>query len=343
MRRLFFGGICAMILVLLAACDCGHEWKDAACDTPKTCAKCAATEGEALGHIYDDSAPDCENPKLCGRCSQPDGVAKQHTWQEANCTEPKTCALCNTTEGAPIGHSWVAATCDAPKTCENCALTDGEAKGHSWQDATCVLPKICATCYTTEGEALGHDWEEATSENPKTCRVCAATDGEKLDVDPRFNTSECKVLFGTWKTRVKETVEMDGNSLTLEYWGYYEFRKDGTAQMQVKFDDREKFLEIFEDMLLAGVYAQFEQQGISKTQADTQFRKEVGMSIEEYCSQYAEMTVSLMEEPMMLVYYVIAEKLFIAESWKSEFIGTGFRVMGNKIHMEDGSIMIPVD
>ena len=35
-----------MCALLLAACGCKHEtWKEADCETPKTCAECGETEG----------------------------------------------------------------------------------------------------------------------------------------------------------------------------------------------------------------------------------------------------------------------------------------------------------
>ena len=45
----------SLILVLamvaaMAACGCDHQWSEATCTTPKTCAKCGQTEGEAAGH-----------------------------------------------------------------------------------------------------------------------------------------------------------------------------------------------------------------------------------------------------------------------------------------------------
>ena len=40
----------------------GHSWVDATCTTPKTCSKCGATEGEALGHTTTSGK--------CERCGQ---------------------------------------------------------------------------------------------------------------------------------------------------------------------------------------------------------------------------------------------------------------------------------
>ena len=45
----------AFVLVLImafsmVACGCDHQWQEASCTTPKTCAQCGETEGEAAGH-----------------------------------------------------------------------------------------------------------------------------------------------------------------------------------------------------------------------------------------------------------------------------------------------------
>ena len=43
----------------------GHSWKEATCTTPKTCTKCGATEGNALGHNYVNGT--------CSRCGESEG------------------------------------------------------------------------------------------------------------------------------------------------------------------------------------------------------------------------------------------------------------------------------
>ena len=114
-------------VMMLTGCFCQHEvWNPADCVTPKTCAECGETEGEALGH----------------------------TWLAATCETPKTCETCGLTEGEAKGHSWVDATCEAPRTCEACKLTEGEALGHSWEEATTEAPKTCVNCALTEGERI---------------------------------------------------------------------------------------------------------------------------------------------------------------------------------------------
>lgn len=68
--------LAALLMALLMAGCCSHEWQEAICENPKTCTECGKTEGEALGH----------------------------DWQEATCETEKTCARCGETEGRALGH-----------------------------------------------------------------------------------------------------------------------------------------------------------------------------------------------------------------------------------------------
>ena len=68
-----------------------HTWKDATCTTPKTCEVCGETEGEALGHKWNDG----------------------EVTKEATCTEKGektfTCTVCGETKAEEIdavGHNW---------------------------------------------------------------------------------------------------------------------------------------------------------------------------------------------------------------------------------------------
>lgn len=143
-----------LLLVLLAGCCLSHEWEEATCTAPQTCAKCGKTEGEPL----------------------------PHTWEDATCTAPKTCSVCGETKGDTLPHEWEEATCSAPKTCSVCGETEGDALPHEWEDATCTKAKTCSVCGKTSGAPLGHetgDWEvesepteEADGKYVKICSVC---------------------------------------------------------------------------------------------------------------------------------------------------------------------------
>ena len=116
-------------VLLLAGCQCSHQWRDANCDVPAFCQLCGETQGDALGH----------------------------DWQEATCTHPRQCLRCGATQGQPTSHNWQDAICQAPKTCSGCGATEGEPGAHHWIDATTESPKLCLYCGAADGEKLNTD------------------------------------------------------------------------------------------------------------------------------------------------------------------------------------------
>ena len=92
--------ICLILcLCLLTACDCSHEWQEATCTAPKTCAKCQETEGEPIAH----------------------------NWQDATCAAPQTCTVCQETEGEVLAHSYGRWLLDAEsmyRVCDFCGASE---------------------------------------------------------------------------------------------------------------------------------------------------------------------------------------------------------------------------
>ena len=125
MKKIFMILMALAVLFSLCACKkkCDHEWVDASCKAPKTCAKCGETEGEKTSHLM----------------------------KNATCTEPKTCSVCGLTEGEmPTGHNWVEATCTSPKYCTACNAAEGEVPGHKWVDNG-KGSKTCSVCGMDDG------------------------------------------------------------------------------------------------------------------------------------------------------------------------------------------------
>ena len=178
MKRVICFLVAVIAVFVLTGCCISHQWEEATCTTPKTCAKCGKTEGDPLGHTWKEAT--CIEPKTCSVCGETEGDPLGHKWVDATCTEPKICSVCGETEGEALGHEWVEATCTEPKTCSRCGETEGEALGHEWVEASCTEPKTCSVCGETEGKALGHKWEDATCTEPRTCSVCGETEGEPL-------------------------------------------------------------------------------------------------------------------------------------------------------------------
>ena len=85
-----------------------HDYEDATCTQPKICTICGQTEGDPLGHTYDN---DCDD--ICNVCGETRIV--QHQFIDATCEEPKTCIACGKQEGQALGHLWVDATFEEAK------------------------------------------------------------------------------------------------------------------------------------------------------------------------------------------------------------------------------------
>ena len=79
-----------------------HTWVDATCTAPKTCSECGATEGEALGHAWNEgevtTAPTCDAEgvktftcTVCGETKTEAVEALGHTWNEGEVTTAPTC------------------------------------------------------------------------------------------------------------------------------------------------------------------------------------------------------------------------------------------------------------
>lgn len=181
-----------------------HLYSEADCVTPQTCAFCAQTLGEPLGH--DGSKPGCTEPGVCRRCGEETAAALGHTEQtggcldpvicsrckeeigeapghdfaKATCTMPQICTRCGEKKGEALGHDFAEATCTAARTCARCGEKDGEPLGHNLKKASCLEAAVCKRCGETVGEALGHDFAGATCTAPRTCRRCSLKEGEAL-------------------------------------------------------------------------------------------------------------------------------------------------------------------
>ena len=190
----------------------GHDWKEATCTDPKTCSRCGATEGTALGHDFADvwSSDESGHWHECSRCDAKADEAAHTPGAAATETTPQKCTECDYIITDALGHTHsmtpVAAkdaTCteDGNKAyyvCSGCGKWYEDATGnveivdhnsvvidhpgHDWKEATCTDPKTCSRCGDTEGTALGHDfadvWSSDESGHWHECSRCDATADE---------------------------------------------------------------------------------------------------------------------------------------------------------------------
>lgn len=367
MRKLFIIVLTMLTVLLLAACGCKHEWNEANCTSPKTCALCQKTEGEPLGHNWSAATcllpetcamcketkgeplghnwleANCTLPKRCENCNETEGEAKGHNWAAATCELPETCANCQETKGSPLGHTWAAATCTTPKTCEVCKKTEGEAKGHSWQSATCTSPEVCSDCHETKGEALGHKWQEATTEAPKTCTRCKTTEGTRIITDSRFTTASTKQLHGRWYCDVFMDAEMlgttgyfDGLNCTF----YYNFGNNGKVTYTMKTHNWDAFEKALIKMMEDSMYAELQNDGYSKAEADAAMMQIYGMTVSEFAKAYVdelnlENAYNLTVEE---VYYVSGNEIYMAADWDGSFESRGYTLENGVLTIEGDAL-----
>ena len=139
-----------------------HDWKAATCETPKTCSRCDATEGKALGHDLQqgepDPAPTCTEPgRRLDRC--------------------KNCDYCETVVIPAKGHAEVVDPAKAP-TCTATGLTEG--KHCSACNTVLVAQEVVKAKGHTPGEPVKEkevaptEEAEGSYEAVVYCTVCGA-------------------------------------------------------------------------------------------------------------------------------------------------------------------------
>lgn len=196
----------------------GHQWRDATCQAPRTCAACGLTEGGTAEHHWDGGQT--LSPATC-------------VGEGAVCY---TCTVCGETRTDvlppdPLRHMGDteirdrrAPGCEATgytgdTYCLDCGglISSGSAlsaRGHRWQAADCTRPKTCAVCGKTEGEAVGHLWSVTLLE-PSTCAwpgrqrsqcvVCGQTEEDELPLDPARHTGKTDI-----RGKIEAACEADG-------------------------------------------------------------------------------------------------------------------------------------
>lgn len=84
---------------------CSHSFRDATCQTPKTCSKCGETEGSTIDHAYSQAT--CLTPQTCTVCGATHGSTSDHTWYGATCLQEGICTVCGII-GEKGKHNYVA-------------------------------------------------------------------------------------------------------------------------------------------------------------------------------------------------------------------------------------------
>lgn len=85
--------ICSLAVLLLltgllSGCACQHQWQEATCMAPQTCAKCGEVQGKIRSHKWGNT--DCKNPEPCVYCGTLEGIGLTHQWR----SDCRICAHC---------------------------------------------------------------------------------------------------------------------------------------------------------------------------------------------------------------------------------------------------------
>lgn len=281
----------------------------------------------------------------CGADSQPTTTADncEHIWYSATCDAPKTCSICGKVEGTKLPHQWTDADCDTPKRCYLCNATDGEALGHQWGDGDCENARVCTVCNKAEGEAPGHDWAPATTEAPKTCKVCGKTEGEKIQVDSRFQTANCKHLFGVWSSTYDNDLTSSGlEGVVAKMKMTLEFCNDGTLISATALADPNAFAEDMIAVVAEMYYELYETQyGVTRDQLDLMLSQQ-GMTMEDLCGEQVSEYINAFQTTTYMVYYVEDGKIYAGNDWESEMVPDELVLDGEQLIMiiDDGEDVI---
>lgn len=214
-------------------------------------------------------------------------------------------------------------------------LASGCSCQHEWTSADCRAPKTCSLCGETEGEKTqDHRWEEATTEKPKTCAVCAATEGQRILTDSRFQTANCKDLFGTWTGTVETNGALIGaEGITVDIIMTFTFNKDGTASREMELAETEGIKNLVEKTL----YQQFADQGMNRDQANSAMKIAEGKTIAEYAQMMADNTAaSVADLDIQMVYYVSDGILYTALDWTQTMDSCPVRYENGVLYIEEG-------
>lgn len=95
--------ILLFLILILTGCQCSHEW-ESTCGNPRTCTQCGETEGEPIGHKWQEAT--CLTPEICELCGEKQGNALDHDWQDATCQQAQTCLRCGEMGDGALSHDY---------------------------------------------------------------------------------------------------------------------------------------------------------------------------------------------------------------------------------------------
>ncbi len=159
--------------VILAGCQCQHDWVEADCTTAKACTRCDEVIGEPLGHSW--IAATCTSAKHCSACGRIEGTPLAHDWSDATCTQPSTCRKCGKVTGKPLDHDWIGAV--NRSGIEGCICTQCEEvimMAEEWTPLTDCEKIAVSNAEAHLRDLVVGDWETRSGKLPDSIRFCVS-------------------------------------------------------------------------------------------------------------------------------------------------------------------------
>lgn len=213
-------------MVAMSGCCISHNWQEATCTEPQTCAECGKTKDEALGHTWKEAT--CAVPKTCTVCGETEGEALEHTWAEATCSAPKTCTVCGATEGKALEHTLTEANYQQAATCEVCGETVGEPVKAYFEE--CGIK-----CVTELNKVYDYVTNTHSNNQVKTKAKATFSDFEVFKSDETHKAVDGYEWQAVTVTLIYDDLNNTnyGNAHTVGSWDYYGLR-DGVVYFNGK-------------------------------------------------------------------------------------------------------------
>lgn len=269
------------ILFLLSGCSttCTHEWNEATCLEPKTCTKCGAAEGEALGHTWSEAT--CTEPKVCLLCGKTDGAARGHSVelsveQEATCTEQGSmtgiCSVCGETVSEVIPPTGI-------HTVENWLLVSQATCSEEGNETGACT--VCGETLTRSIEKLPHEDDEAwvvsqaatatapgeKSTHCKNCGIVLQTESFELSLAEKnaLRSAESYLSFMAFsRSGLIDQLEFEGYSTETATVAVDSLQVDWYEQAAKSAESYLSFMSFSR----SGLISQLEFEGFTREQAE---------------------------------------------------------------------------
>lgn len=190
------------------------------------------------------------------------------------------------------------------------------------------------TLYYDDGTKVVYEYNENYD---TVSEVWYDADGSIMDNSDKFDAEACEELFGTWtgEMDMADFLAMDTTVTSFKIMITMILTDQGEINMAVSIDENELRNFMYE-MTLESIYVSFEEEGLSREDADVAFEAQMGMTIAEYVeAQLDEMDMNEffgeMPEAYSGVYYVEDGMIYAGESWNQRLEGVAYTLDGDTL------------